>query len=269
LEELRQGDNVSKDVWIRTHGGKLDSFEDEFDIKEARYYGVQFGTDGITPVKQGTIYAGVALALGNTDVSYDKGDASTTSYDVGFYMLYKNDDDFYAQGAIKYTRNENEFDATTTNSYRIKGVGNIDGISLSLEAGQRFDISNSFYIEPLFGLIYSYHADAIISSPNNLKIKLYNINSVLAKLSMAAGYKFKDSAVYIKAGYAREFEGDLIYKFNDGVDEYRHEINSNIFDSSIGFISNINNHDLYIEGTYQMGDKFNNMKVNVGYRYGF
>jgi outer membrane autotransporter protein len=272
MGELRSEDKSSSDVWVRTYIGKLGSFDDNTKIDSVGYYGIQIGADKLSYLNNGKLYTGLTLGYLKADADYDKGESESKLYDAGIYALYKDDNDFYADTVIKYIQDKNSFNTVTVNDLPVSGKGDSKGFSLSVEIGKRYGLTDNFYIEPQAELTYTKQGSLNIKSSNNLKTEIDGFNSYLARGSIVAGYKLKDTInLYIKTGYIRELDGKTSYMFNGDQNTKKESYtpNRNSFDNALGVTLSSNNHNLYLEGNFQKGNEFNNIKANAGYRYGF
>jgi outer membrane autotransporter protein len=270
LRDKKESDNdIKGDVWIRTYTGKLGSFDDNTRIDSIGYYGIQIGADKLSYLNNAKLYTGLTFGYLKADADYKAGDSESKLYDFGVYALYKNDNDFYIDAFIKYSEDKNSFNVKTSNNLTIDGSGKSRGFSLSVETGKRYDINSNVYIEPQAELTYTKQGEFGINSSNDLKTKIDGYNSYLLRGSIVFGYSLKDTAnVYLKTGYIRELDGKTSYLFNNNAKQ-EYKLNQNIFDNAIGLTLNSNSHNLYLEGGWQKGDKFDNLKANVGYRRGF
>jgi outer membrane autotransporter protein len=270
IGELDTNRDTLDDTWIRTYAGELDSFDKKFDIDDANYYGLQAGFDRIYDIGGGKVFAGLTLGLSKTDINYKLGDGEVSSYDIGLYASYKKENNFYIDALLKYTRNKNGFDITTSNGVEITTDANANAYSLSIEGGKRFSIANGFYIEPQAELTLSRQSSGISAASSGLKTSFDDYNSILGRVGTIIGYNLKDKTnIYYKIGYIKELDGRISYNFNNG-NKQTYELNGDVFDNAVGITSNIDDsHHIYFEGTYQIGDSFNNRKANLGYKYSF
>ncbi|MDR3177365.1 MAG: autotransporter outer membrane beta-barrel domain-containing protein, partial [Campylobacteraceae bacterium] len=271
MGELRNNNKDRGDVWTRAYLGKLSSFNDDTRIDSIGYYGLQIGADKLSYINNAKLYAGLTFGYLKSDADYIIGDSESIMYDLGLYALYKDDNSFYIDTLIKYSQNDNSFNTKTSNNLTVDGKGKSRGFSLSVETGKRYDINSIYYIEPQAELTYSKQGSFTINSSNNLKTNIKGFDSYLARVSVILGYRLKDNAnLYLKTGYAKELNGKSSYSFNDSANTQKeYKLNQNIFDNAIGFTLNSNSHNVYLEGGLQKGSEFDNLKVNVGYRYGF
>ncbi|MDR0762394.1 MAG: autotransporter outer membrane beta-barrel domain-containing protein, partial [Campylobacteraceae bacterium] len=116
---------------------------------------------------------------------------------------------------------------------------------------------------------YSRHGNTTINSSNGLKTTLNSLTSLIGGVNFLAGYQMKYFNFYIKGGYIKEFDADTSYLFNDSDRQYKYTLDGSFIDTAAGLTFNLNNRHLYIEGSHQKGDYFNNQKLNFGYRFEF
>ncbi|MDR2100821.1 MAG: autotransporter outer membrane beta-barrel domain-containing protein, partial [Campylobacteraceae bacterium] len=263
LGEINHNRDTLDDIWIKTYAGKLDSFDKKFDIQDVDYYGLHGGFDRIYDTKSGKFFAGFMFGLSKTNIDYRLGDGKVSSYDMGLYASYKNERDFYIDTLLKHTRNENKF-GIVVNGEKITGNSDMNAYLLSVESGKKFYVGNGFYVEPQAEITFSKQSGGTSVAESGLLTKFDSYNSILGRLSAVVGYSVKDAVnIYYKAGCIKEFDGEVSYSFNDSHVKNTYKLNGNIFDNALGITSTIRgNHHLYFEGTYQIGDNFNNKKAN-------
>lgn len=259
------------DVWLRGFTGKLDSFSggklSKFDMS---YHGFQFGADKqLSENSPFVIGAFVGQTYGNPD--YKNGDGSLRSFNTGIYATYLDNSGFYIDGVVKYDRQKNHFKVKDTANNRIQGTGHSNGLGLSMELGQKFKI-NDFYIEPQTQISYSHQNGNSINASNGLKVKLGNYNSLIGRASALLGYEFNSDEnsinIYAKTGIVREFDGDTYYKLNNHKES--HSFKGNWWNNGVGINANFNQkHNIYLDLESSLGNKFDLLQVNGGYRYSF
>ncbi|MDR1461240.1 MAG: autotransporter outer membrane beta-barrel domain-containing protein [Campylobacteraceae bacterium] len=271
IGELDANRDTLDDIWVRTYAGELDSFDKKFDVKDAGYYGLQVGFDRIYDIGDAKGFVGLTFGVSKTDINYKQGDGEVNSYDFGLYASYKNNNDFYVDTLLKYTKNKNEFSISTPNGATITGDGDTDAYSLSIESGKKFDVGNNFYLEPQAEFTFTKQPKVASAASSGLKTKFDGYESILGRVGTIFGYSVKGKTnVYYKIGYIKEFDGDISYSFNNEETKRELKLNGDIFDNAIGVTSTIDgDHHIYFEGTYQIGDSFNNKKANLGYKYSF
>ncbi|WP_294965133.1 autotransporter outer membrane beta-barrel domain-containing protein [uncultured Gilliamella sp.] len=259
------------DVWLRGFSGKLDSFSSgklsKFDMN---YHGFQFGADKqLSEDSPFVVGAFVGQTYGNPD--YRKGNGSLRSFNTGIYATYLDNEGFYIDGVAKYARQRNHFKVKDTANNPIQGTGHTNGLGLSMELGKKFKF-NSFYIEPQTQLSYNQQNSASIHATNGLKVKLGDYNSILGRASASFGYEIKSENnnlnVYVKTGIVREFDGDTYYKLNNSKEN--HSFKGNWWNNGVGVSAQLNQkHTIYFDLESSLGNKFDSLQVNGGYRYSF
>jgi outer membrane autotransporter protein len=265
--ELRDGRHDREDVWARTYFGQLDSFKDDTRINKVTYYGVQGGADRANEYEYATTYLGWAFGYSKSDIDYLKGSGRSENFYGGVYasVLFKSD--VYMDFITKYNYNKDEFDTVTSNGFAVNGGGSTKGFSFDAEVGRRYDMSK-FYAEPQVGISYARQNEADVYSSDGMRIVLGGYESYKVKGGLLLGYKIKDMInVYLKEVYIKELNYDASYTLNGNKIKYK--LNESMIDSALGLTISTDIHHLYLEGNYQIGDEFDNKKVNLGYRYDF
>lgn len=148
-------------------------------------------------------------------------------------------------------------------------------MSISLEAGQRFNLSPTgygFYIEPQTQLTYSHQNEMTMKVSNGLNIHLNHYESLLGRASMILGYDItagnSQLNVYVKTGAIREFSGDTEYLLNNSREKY--SFKGNGWNNGVGVSAQYNKqHTFYLEADYTQGNLFDQKQVNGGYRFSF
>ncbi|WP_294953787.1 autotransporter outer membrane beta-barrel domain-containing protein [uncultured Gilliamella sp.] len=273
MGQLRTNNGDGGDVWGRIYTGKLSSFNDNrlsnFDM---RYYGLQLGVDRKVDNDNLDIYYGImgGFTRGNTDNHV--GDGHTKSYSVALYTSLQAHNGLYFDALVKYMHMSHKFNTKTGGGYAVKGDGDTKGFSIGAEIGKRFYI-NQWYIEPQMQLTYSQQNSATIKASNGLKTKLSRYNSLIGRTSAILGYstQIDDNPIdiYIKTGFLKEFDGETAYTFNHVAKE-KYDFGGNWWDNGIGVNMQLNqNHHLYGDAVYSVGNKFDQKQINLGYRYSF
>jgi outer membrane autotransporter protein len=272
LGELGQNRTTKDDVWVKAYGGRLNSFRDDTKIEDVNYYGIQLGADRLYENDYTRSYLGFTFGYSNADINYLVGDGRSRSLHGGLYAAVLFPVGSYIDFVAKYVHNQNRFNTLSSNNYTVSGKGDTQGVSLSIEAGHRINVQETrFYLEPQVQFTYNFQDGTTIRSSNGLRTRLDAYDSYLGRVGIILGYKVKNSTnIYYKTGYIKEFDGKAEYYFN-GDSEHKKEsrLNSNIFDNALGLTYSSGLHNFYVEGTYQLGDEFDNIKGNLGYRLEF
>lgn len=274
MGDLRQNSDRGN-MWIRGFAGKFDSFSggklSRFDMD---YQGMQIGADKRISVET-PLFIGGYLGTTTGDPSYASGDGTAKASNLGLYTAYMADNGFYLDAIAKYSNIKNNFNVRDTQNRQVRGNGNSNGVSLSLEAGQKFNLTqqdSGFYIEPQAQLSYSHQNATDINTSNGLKVTLGSYESILGRASTLLGYELNqgDSKinVYLKTGIVREFEGGVNYQLNGSTES--HTFKGNWWNNGIGVSAQVaKQHTFYLDIDSSTGNKFDQRQINGGYRFSF
>lgn len=274
MGDLRQ-DNQHGNMWFRGFAGKFNSFSggklSRFDMN---YEGMQIGADKRISAEM-PLFIGGYIGTTKGDPDYASGDGTAKSSNIGLYTTYMADGGFYLDAIAKYSHIKNNFNVRDTQNNQVRGNGNSGGVSVSLEAGQKFKLSQAdsgFYIEPQAQFSYSHQNATDINASNGLKVSLGSYESMLGRASALFGYELNQGNnkvnVYLKTGLVREFEGDVGYQLNGSPEQ--HSFKGNWWNNGIGVSAQINQqHTLYLDIDSSTGNKFDQRQVNGGYRFSF
>lgn len=276
LGDLRNGGGQADgSVWMRSFGGKLNSFAGNkltgFDMS---YGGMQAGIDKSLAVGNGQWILGAMVGYTKGNPNYDRGDGDSKNYSVGVYSTYLANGGFYIDNFLKYNSIHNHFSVEDTVGQKVSGTGKSQGISLSTEVGKRFWLTThqqGYYLEPQAQLTYGYQNGDTVKASNGLKVGLSHYDSTLARTSIVAGYQVAGENpinFYIKSGYMREMSGGTSYKLNTSKEH--HNFRGGWWDNGVGVNMTINKkHNIYFDMGYAKGNKFDQRQANLGYRYSF
>lgn len=263
------------DIWLRGFAGKFDSLSggklSQFDMA---YSGMQIGADKRIS-DEIPLFIGVFMGQTNGSPDYSSGDGTTKSSNAGIYGSYMAVNGFYMDAVAKYSHVKNSFNVRDSQDNLVSGNGNSDGVSLSLEAGQKFNFgeqNNGFYVEPQLQLTYGHQDATRIKASNGLRVDLGSYESLTGRASALLGYELNqgDSKVniYLKTGIVREFKGDVDYQLNGSTEN--HTFKGNWWNNGVGVSTQINKqHTLYLDLDSSTGNKFNQRQINGGYRFSF
>ncbi|WP_434778109.1 autotransporter outer membrane beta-barrel domain-containing protein [Neisseria sp. Ec49-e6-T10] len=279
MGELRQSQPNGIDVWIRSTTGKLDSFEGNiFDGYDMDYIGLQGGADKQISIGSGKLYLGAMAGYTQADHGFaGGGDGKAKSYQFGVYGTYLTQNGLYIDGVIKYAHLKNDFMIYDSQNNRIKGDGNSDSYSASIEVGKRFNlaqtISGKVYLEPQAQLTYTHQNSLSQKTNSGLKADFDSYDSTLFRGSVIVGYDMNQLnnpiSVYFKTGYVQELSADVSAKVNH-INVSHYSFKNGWWDNGLGVTARFNKqHNLFAEIDYAMGSKFDKKQLNIGYRYEF
>ncbi len=274
MGDLRQNSSHGN-MWIRGFAGKFDSFSggklSRFDMD---YQGMQIGADKRISVEM-PLFIGGYLGTTTGDSNYASGDGTAKASNVGLYTAYMADNGVYLDAIAKYSNIKNNFNVRDTQNEQVRGNGNSNGVSLSLEAGQKFNLTkedNGFYIEPQAQFSYSHQNAIDINASNGLKVNLGSYESILGRANALLGYELNQGDnkinIYLKTGIVREFKGDVNYQLNGSTEN--HTFKGNWWNNGVGVSAQIaKQHTFYLDVDSSTGNKFDQRQINGGYRFSF
>ena len=248
-------------VWARYDGGKFsgsNSFENDFST-------VQIGAD-TAAFLDGT-RLGVAFSYTTSDSDMQRGDAEMDAYSLAFYgtKFFENGMFVDVIGRL----------ATIDTDVTIDGnkKGNLDNMAVSLsgEFGWRFDVNQSFYVEPQAEVTYTYLDSDKLKLSSGHEYELDSVDSLIGRLGFATGFKCPNNFgdVYLRASAVHEFLGDSAIHGGS----YTLETDGDDTWVEFGVGANFNlNKNLYgyvdLERT-EGADLDEDWRANVGVRYSF
>ncbi|MFD1260718.1 autotransporter outer membrane beta-barrel domain-containing protein [Entomomonas asaccharolytica] len=273
LGDLRnQSEKTNTGFWIRSYGGKLNSFSGQgtrgFDMP---YVGTQGGIDNKVELANADLIVGGVLGFTRGNPNYDGGNGTIKNYHLGMYATYYHNNGIYVDGLVKYNNTHNHFSVNDTAGTRVKGTAKTQGYSVSLEAGKRFMAQPKLgiYIEPQVQVTYAYQNGDRMHASNGLKVDLKNYNSTQGRAGVNLGYQSMGKSpinIYLKGNFTREMDGRTAYKLNGS--KHKYSLRSNWKSGGIGGSINLNkNHNIYADAEYTKGGRFNQRQLNLGYSY--
>lgn len=277
IGDLRNISDHQGDFWMRGVVGQLNSFASvDYNDYKMNYRGLQSGIDKLVyESENGRFYLGGMIGYYDVDQDFKQGSGSGKNYNVGLYSTYINNNDFYLDGIFKLSKLKNQFNVRDSQGKNISGKGNTHALSLSLEAGKRFYLSDEkqgLYAEPQLQVVYTRNGADSTKASNALKVKYDRYNSLIGRTSVIMGYAIPNiknqTNIYLKTGYVKEFDGDTSYRLNHIKESNQYR--GHWFENALGINATIqNNHHIYSEVDFAKGNKFNKKQINLGYRYNF
>lgn len=248
-------------VWARYDGGKL-SGDDDF---ENKFHTIQVGIDTVPTPDSGRF--GVAFSYTKGDSEFGRGESDMDAFSLAAYGTWMADNGMFADIIGRMATVDN--DLTIDNSI----TGKTDNVLLSLsgEIGWRFNMTETFYVEPQAELTYTYvNSDRF--SLGGVDYDVDATDSLVGRVGFAAGFKCPNNMgdVYVRASAVHEFLGDTAVKAGyaapvevDGEDTY--------VEFGIGGQFNVNkNTYVYVDIERTEGAKLEeDWRANVGVRYAF
>ena len=266
----------TKGLWVRGIGRKVelnykDDTESDIDIS-----GVQAGFD--LDLNQSLVDSwsvGISTAVTSADQEFDrlgKGDGKTNS--VSLYSTMVNADKQYLDLAGTYYHHRQKLVTYMPSALPVFGKYNLDGWSVSAEAGQRFDFQDGWFAEPQLQATYMWLDDVTYRTNYHTKISGKNQDSLLARIGVMGGKHFSETlsfpfTVFAKAGVLREFRNKSdVTVANYTFDE---DLEGTMVELGVGLSADVNeNNSLYLNVSTYMGDEIDvPLDLNFGFRHNF
>lgn len=255
-------------AWARYNNGRHDGRGLEYD-----YSTIEVGFDA--PVSSNFL-VGVSFdyTIGDTDLN--AGSADNDVYTVGLYGTYYGDNGGFVDLMAKIGRIDNEYTVSNTAGLE-KGDYMMTGAIVGIEAGHRFDLAHSLFVEPQVQLSYSW-LRATDYSTNIRSVDFETIESLVARVGVMGGMKFAENrgAAYLKASYNHDFLGNVdaaMYAVNGSGNSAKisDELDDNWAEVSLGVSYSVTNTlNTFLDvGTGFGGDIDQKWRINFGARYAF
>ena len=268
---LREGGEPG--AWVRGYGGR-----NEFGSypTTGRYSGVQVGIDRAVPLKDGTLFTGIAASMMNGSARNSDLDGSYRSHFFGAYGSYMGKRGDYIDAIVKYGRMTNDATAVFDGTAYTGGYG-VNGWNISLEYGRRMPLRGHFYWTPQVELNYGHIGSASYTmragSMAGAHIDSDAVTSLIGRIGAQIGYKDERGTVYLKLGILHEFKADLHMRAAYGSTsiDRSYSARDSYFEYGVGFARRVGRADLYGElsrtaGADAISEKW---KANLGVRVEF
>lgn len=198
LGDIRSDEGTSG-VWARYDGGEFsgsNNFESDFNT-------IQVGFD--TKFSPDSARYGVAFSYTDGESDYARGSSDMEAFSLAGYATWMLDNGAFVDvvGRAATVDNDMTVDANKT--------GTMDNLlfSLSAEAGWRFNVTDTFYVEPQAEVMYTY-VDSDDFKIDTAKYSVDSTDSLVGRVGFATGFKCPNNYgdVYARASVAHEFLGD-------------------------------------------------------------
>jgi outer membrane autotransporter protein len=270
--ELRSGKDQGG-LWTRGYGT-----DQRLDTGASRAFdqqvnGMEIGADKALPFADGTLYVGGLFGLGQGRQQF--GEASKGTIDsrtLGGYASYLDRSGLYIDGALKYSRLNNEIDITSNLGDKVKARYKNHAVSADVQMGKNIDLGQGWFVEPQVGLQMAHISGASYTASNGLNVEQDAMNSVQSRvggtfgrhLALGNGIAVKP---YAKATWITEHAGDSHVKVNGAKLDSR--LPGSRGEIAGGMMVNAaDRHNLFVEAGYTKGSDIEQpWAVTAGYRY--
>ncbi len=261
----RMGDLRSSEgthgVWARYDGGSLsgsNGLENDFTT-------IQIGADTILGADVPRL--GVAFAYTTSDGDMKRGDAEMDAYSLALYATKFYDSGMFYDVIGRVAKADTD---VTIDGYKKGSMDNL-AVSLSGEFGWRFDVTDSFYVEPQTELTYTYIDSDKLTLSSGHEYKVDSLDSLVGRVGFAAGFKCPSNYgdVYVRASAVHEFLGDATVHGGDVI----HEVDGEDTWVEFGLGANFNiNRSTYVYADIERTEGAaidEDWRANIGVRYSF
>ncbi|CDE75795.1 outer membrane autotransporter barrel domain protein [Sutterella sp. CAG:521] len=261
----RMGDLRSSEgthgVWARYDGGSLsgsNGLENDFTT-------IQIGADTILGADVPRL--GVAFAYTTSDGDMKRGDAEMDAYSLALYATKFYDSGMFYDVIGRVAKADTD---VTIDGYKKGSMDNL-AVSLSGEFGWRFDVTDSFYVEPQTELTYTYIDSDKLTLSSGHEYKVDSLDSLVGRVGFAAGFKCPSNYgdMYVRASAVHEFLGDATVHGGDVI----HEVDGEDTWVEFGLGANFNiNRSTYVYADIERTEGAaidEDWRANIGVRYSF
>ncbi len=261
----RMGDLRSSEgthgVWARYDGGSLsgsNGLENDFTT-------IQIGADTILGADVPRL--GVAFAYTTSDGDMKRGDTEMDAYSLALYATKFYESGMFYDVIGRVAKADTD---VTVDGYKKGSMDNL-AVSLSGEFGWRFDVTDSFYVEPQTELTYTYIDSDKLTLSSGHEYKIDSLDSLVGRVGFAAGFKCPSNYgdVYVRASAVHEFLGDATVHGGDVI----HEVDGEDTWVEFGLGANFNiNRSTYVYADIERTEGAaidEDWRANIGVRYSF
>jgi len=272
FSNLRSG-NDQGGIWAQGYGA-----EQKLDTRTSRAFqqqanGMEIGADKALPMANGTLYVGALFGQGQGRQDFgerSKGKIDSTTF--GAYASYQDQGGLYVDGALKYSRLDNEIKITSNLGEPVKAHYSNHAVSAETQLGKVIDLGRGWFVEPQAGLQVTHISGGDYVASNGLDVRQDAMTSVQSRVGGQFGREWqRDQGLrikpYVKAAWVTEHAGDSEVtvsgaRLDSRLPGSRAELGGGLM------LTAAQNHHAYVEGQYTKGSDIEQpWAVNVGYRY--
>jgi len=272
FSDLRSGKDQGG-IWARSYGA-----EQKLDTRTSRAFqqqanGMEIGADTALPTASGTLYVGALFDQGQGRQDFgERSKGTIDSTTLGAYASYQDHDGLYVDGALKYSRLNNEIKITRNLGEPVKAHYDNHAVSAEAQIGKVIDLGQDWFVEPQVGVQVTRISGGRYTASNGLDVQQDALTSVQSRVGAQFGRELQlDKGLrikpYVKAAWVTEHAGDSEVKVNGArldsrLPGSRAELGGGLM------LTAAQNHHVYVEGQYAKGSDIEQpWAVNVGYRY--
>ena len=205
LSEIHNGTSENG-TWAGTSSGQMEHNKSSEKFKN-EYNALQIGYDKRKETEKRSIFTGFAVHKKEGKTDFKNGDGKNYDIGISLYKSFVMEDNSYANLVVKYSYINNEHKNYTSDMQEMKTDYNTWSGSISFEYGKKYT-KNNWYMIPQMQMDYTFVKGADYTMNSGIKVEQKNINSLVGRAGMYAGYDFEKSSHFIKTGILQEFSGD-------------------------------------------------------------
>ncbi|MDO4936496.1 MAG: autotransporter outer membrane beta-barrel domain-containing protein [Sutterellaceae bacterium] len=270
LGELRDSKGQNNGVWARVYTGQA-----RFGSKSIKnnYTAFQFGYDH--QVADG-VWLGGAASWTDGDNDFANGGGDSSLYAFTGYGSWVADNGFFLDVTGKIGRMKNTFDIAMP-SYTSSASYHTNAVSLSAEAGWRFDLTDMFYIEPQVEMMWGHVSGVNYATDSAVKVYVEqdSADALIGRAGFALGVKCPNNRgnAYVRASVLHDWKSEADFTFSDGANAraMSSDLGGTWYEFGIGANFNVTDQThLYADVEASNGGEVDtDYRINFGVRYSF
>ncbi|WP_166226140.1 autotransporter outer membrane beta-barrel domain-containing protein [Pseudomonas atagonensis] len=272
LADLRSGRDQGG-VWLRGYGAEQHIDSGSSRAFEQQVNGMEIGADQAFALAHGTLYVGGLFGQGQGRQDFgerSKGNIDSTT--LGAYASYQAHEGIYVDGALKYSRLDNEIRITGNLGDPVKAHYDSHAVTAETQIGKAIELGRGWFVEPQAGLQVARISGGHYTASNGLSVNQGTMTSLQSRvggqfgreLQLDKGLRIKP---YVKATWVTEHAGDSSVHVNGATLDSRLPGSRGELGGGV-MLTVAQNQQMYVEGQYVKGrDIEQPWAVSVGYRY--
>lgn len=201
IRDLKEGAGV----WSRVISGQMESHKNGYFKND--YTMIQAGIDKTETTVSGTWTTGFAVQRREGKADFRNGDGENESTGVALYKSWVGNDNQYLDLVGKYSHLKNEYKSYNSKNEKMEANYHTNAGTLSMEYGKRLS-KNNWYVQPHTQMTYTWIEGKNYQTTTKVRAEQQDINSLIGKAGIYAGYDFGKSSHFVKVGVLHEFMGD-------------------------------------------------------------
>ena len=201
IRDLKEGAGA----WARVTSGQMESHKDGYFKND--YTMIQAGIDKSEPSETGIWTTGLAVQRREGKADFRNGDGKNGSMGIALYKSWVGNDNQYLDLVGKYSHLKNEYKTYNVKNEKMEAKYHTNAGTLSLEYGKRLS-KEKWYVQPHAQMTYTWIEGKNYLTTSSIRAEQKDINSLIGKAGIYAGYDFGRSSHFVKAGVLHEFMGD-------------------------------------------------------------